>query len=234
MQDNDNTSDDETNTSVDYSKVFENGTSPPRFWKYNVQSKGPKTKRMLYLKERDPHLHREFSDPVYQIKLTQTNGQTFNKLRKGDGNDVTPNPMKLYQLGKQIRDLLKNTSSLYQGIYNVEHHHTATNDTIEAKKEKNKLASKTCRLRKKAQHEANKLKLQGLNEEHKSLIDIIASIKLIIMKRYETNHPDSSNQSLEATLDQLIATKSSQSVAGNADGFVEATINEIETLYSQK
>ena len=30
--------------------------------------KGPKTKRMLYLKERDPHLHREFSDPVYQIK----------------------------------------------------------------------------------------------------------------------------------------------------------------------
>lgn len=25
---------------------------------------------------------------------------------------------------------------------------------------------RTCRLRKKAQHEANKLKLQGLNEEH--------------------------------------------------------------------
>jgi hypothetical protein len=166
---------------LDYAKVFETGSSPPRFWKYNVQSKGPKTKRMLYLKERDPHLYREFSDPIYQIKLTQTNGHRFNKLRKGDGNDVTPNPTKLYQLGKQIRDLLKNSSSVYQGIYNVEHH-TNTNDSIEAKKEKNKLASKcvfklkkntnhsfffrTCRLRKKAQHEANKLKLQGLNEEH--------------------------------------------------------------------
>jgi hypothetical protein len=96
---------------------------------------------MLYLKARDPHLYREFSDPVYQIKLTQTNGQTFNKLRKGDGNDVTPNPMKLYQLGKQIRDLLKNTSSLYHGIYHVEHQ-TNPNETVEAKKEKNKLASK--------------------------------------------------------------------------------------------
>jgi len=96
---------------------------------------------MLYLKERDPHLHREFSDPVYQIKLTQTHGHTFNKLRKGDGNDVTPNPKKLYELGKQIRDLLKNSSSVYQGIYNVEHH-TNPNDSVEAKKEKNKLASK--------------------------------------------------------------------------------------------
>lgn len=193
FQDNDQTSgtsdieeedeDDEgVNTSGDYPKTGRSNSSPPRFWKYNVQSKGPKTKRMLYLKERDPHLHREFSDPVYQIKLSQNNGQTCNKLRKGDGNDVTPNPMKLYQLGKQIRGLLNNTSSLYQGIYNVGQH-TSTNDSVEAKKEKNKLASKyviagersrmisldlyrTCRLRKKAQHEANKLKLQGLNEEH--------------------------------------------------------------------
>jgi len=143
IAEHDNTSDDETTTSIDYSKVSERSSSPPRFWKYNVQSKGPKTKRMLYLKERDPHLHREFSDPVYQIKLTQTNGgQALNKLRKGDGNDVTPNPTKLYQLGKQIRDLLKNTSSLYHGIYHAEHQTTQPNDSVEVKKEKNKLASK--------------------------------------------------------------------------------------------
>ena len=153
LHDNDYTSEatdaeddeEELNTSGDYPKIGRSNSSPPRFWKYNVQSKGPKTKRMLYLKERDPHLHREFSDPVYQIKLSQTNGQTCNKLRKGDGNDVTPNPMKLYQLGKQIRDILNNTSSLYQGIYNVGHQQSSTstaNDTVEAKKEKNKLASK--------------------------------------------------------------------------------------------
>lgn len=152
FQDNDHSSettdieeedeDDDVNTPGDYPKTVRSSSSPPRFWKYNVQSKGPKTKRMLYLKERDPHLHREFSDPVYQIKLSQNSGQTCNKLRKGDGNDVTPNPMKLYQLGKQIRSLLNNTSSLYQGIYNVGQHSSSTNDSIEAKKEKNKLASK--------------------------------------------------------------------------------------------
>ena len=35
-----------------------------------------------------------------------------------------------------------------------------------SRKEKNKLASRACRLKKKAQHEANKLKLHGLDEEH--------------------------------------------------------------------
>ena len=141
IQDNDDTSDDETTVSTGFTNSSGISSSSSLFWQYNVQSKGPKTKRILYLKERDPHLHREFSDPVYQIKLTQTKGQTFNKLRKGDGNDVTPNPMKLYQLGKQIRDLSNNSSSVYHGIYHVEHQPN-NNDTAEVKKEKNKIASR--------------------------------------------------------------------------------------------
>lgn len=35
-----------------------------------------------------------------------------------------------------------------------------------SRKEKNKLASRACRLKKKAQHEANKIKLFGLEAEH--------------------------------------------------------------------
>lgn len=35
-----------------------------------------------------------------------------------------------------------------------------------SRKEKNKLASRACRLKKKAQHEANKIKLYGLETEH--------------------------------------------------------------------
>jgi hypothetical protein len=35
-----------------------------------------------------------------------------------------------------------------------------------SRKEKNKLASRACRLKKKAQHEANKIKLFGLENEH--------------------------------------------------------------------
>jgi hypothetical protein len=154
IQDNDNerdeiTSDDDTTISTGFdtdvadtkpSHLHSNSAS--LFWQYNVQAKGPKTKRILYLKERDPHLFREFSDPVYQIKLTQTKGHTLTKLRKGDGNDVTPNPVKLYQLGKQIRDLSSfagktnsTTPSVYHGIYHVEHQ-TNNNDTAEVKKEK--------------------------------------------------------------------------------------------------
>ena len=39
-----------------------------------------------------------------------------------------------------------------------------------SRKEKNKLASRACRLKKKAQHEANKVKCHGLLEEHSKLI----------------------------------------------------------------
>ncbi|CAF0962297.1 unnamed protein product [Rotaria magnacalcarata] len=239
--DTDITSDEETNLSSSAAALRKSpethSSSSSLFWQYNVQSKGPKTKRMLYLKERDPHLYREFSDPVYQIKLTQTKGQTFNKLRKGDGNDVTPNPMKLYQLGKQIRDLSNNSSSVYHGIYHVDHH-INSNDTAEVKKQKNKIASRACRLRKKAQHEANKLKLHGLNDEHKALNDIIAETKLIILKRYHDGQlasPSSSpKQSLETAFDQLIAKKYSQPVAGNGDAFVQTIINDMERLYALK
>ncbi|UJR08307.1 hypothetical protein I4U23_012578 [Adineta vaga] len=234
MQDDEIISDNETTVSSSTNKQSESNPSS-LFWQYNVQSKGPKTKRILYLKERDPHLHREFSDPVYQIKLTQTQGHTFTKLRKGDGNDVTPNPLKLYQLGKQIRDLSNNSSSLYHGIYHVDHH-TNNNDTAEVKKEKNKIASRACRLRKKAQHEANKVKLHGLNEEHKALIDIIASMKAEILKRYQDEQSASlpSTQSLENVLDQLIVSKLNQNVAGNSDGFVRTIINDMELLYTPK
>lgn len=38
------------------------------------------------------------------------------------------------------------------------------------RKEKNKLASRACRLKKKAQHEANKIKLQGLEAEHSTFL----------------------------------------------------------------
>ncbi|CAF0725946.1 unnamed protein product [Rotaria sordida] len=254
LDDGDITSDDDATTvSSTYNKDLETTKSTPSqsnsaslFWQYNVQAKGPKTKRILYLKERDPHLFREFSDPVYQIKLTQTKGQTFTKLRKGDGNDVTPNPMKLYQLGKQIRDLSSfvgktnsNTQSVYHGIYHIDHQiNNNNNDTAEVKKEKNKIASRACRLRKKAQHEANKLKLHGLNEEHKTLLDLMTDVKLLILKRYhngQLSSPSSSpNQSLEMALDQLIANKYSKPVAGNTDGFVQGVINDMERLYASK
>ena len=133
--------DDETTSILNFKKSSEINSSTSRFWQYNVQSKGPKTKRILYLKQHDPHLYREFSDPVYAIKLTQTKRRICPKSRKGDGNDITPNPMKLYQIGNQIRDLSNNSLSIDHEIYHVAHH-TNNNNIIEVRKEKNKIASR--------------------------------------------------------------------------------------------
>jgi hypothetical protein len=45
------------------------------FWQYNIQSKGPKTKKVLTLRNKDPHLHRDFFDPVYQLQTINSRGQ---------------------------------------------------------------------------------------------------------------------------------------------------------------
>ncbi|KAL7668855.1 hypothetical protein ACOME3_009539 [Neoechinorhynchus agilis] len=149
------------------------------FWQYNVQAKGPKTKRTLHLKNKDPHVPRAFFDPVCQMKAKLgargTASSASLKLRKGDGNDVTPNPQKLLLLGMQIKQL---TEASYRMTPSGTEHKECL------KREKNKLASRSCRLKKKAQHEANKLKLQGLNEEHSTLslisyLSVIYGISLV-------------------------------------------------------
>jgi hypothetical protein len=82
---------------------------------------------------------------------------------------------------------------------------------------------------------------------------LIASIKLLVLKRYHDGHlssPSSSPaQSLEVIFDQLIANKYStyfyfisskyfrflgHPVAGNTDGFVQGIINDMERLYAIK
>ncbi len=182
------------------------------FWQYNIQSKGPKTKKVLTLRNKDPHLHRDFFDPVFQLQsLNRVNGaggNAVNKLRKGDGNDVTPNIEKLYNLGNQIRDFIQKSYLMNSACFSPppQQQHSSISSSlnqlgttpttggnlllsssvdtvlnnnlgggggsghqpprVNLKREKNKIASRACRLKKKAQHEANKIKLSGLNEEH--------------------------------------------------------------------
>ena len=162
------------------------------FWQYNIQSKGPKTKKALTLRSKDPHFHRDFFDPVFQLQTlnARTAGtSSLNKLRKGDGNDVTPNADKLYNLGNQIRDFIQKSYQMNSAFFTPQQQQAITGAAIigspplsasfdnslallpprermNLKREKNKIASRACRLKKKAQHEANKIKLSGLNEEH--------------------------------------------------------------------
>lgn len=139
------------------------------FWQYNVQSKGPKGTRLkLSMTDEDPHKPAKFEDPVFDATNTTLVGiRHGGKARKGDGNEVTPNPKKLFHIGQQLYKLnrqinsFQSTSDLPASVRN------------KSRKEKNKLASRACRLKKKAQHEANKVKLFGLNCEQSMYADLV-------------------------------------------------------------
>lgn len=48
-----------------------------------------------------------------------------------------------------------------------------------------KILCRACRLKKKAQHEANKIKLYGLEQEHKGMLAIIEDARTSLMKKVE-------------------------------------------------
>lgn len=73
---------------------------------------------------------------------------------------MTSNPKKLAAIGKELDQLNKDINTLTPVS------EMPFNSRCKSRKEKNKLASRACRLKKKAQHEANKLKCSGLEEEH--------------------------------------------------------------------
>ncbi|MEQ2300863.1 hypothetical protein AMECASPLE_030184, partial [Ameca splendens] len=82
------------------------------------------------------------------------------KARKTDASDLTPNPQKLHNIGEQLQKL----NAAIKGMGPVNDLPAVAR--ARSRKEKNKLASRACRLKKKAQHEANKIKLCGLNQEY--------------------------------------------------------------------
>lgn len=97
---------------------------------------------------------------IYIILIYYLFIQHSGKARKGDGNDLTPNARKLHNIGKEL-DKLSRTINDMTPVSEL-----PFNVRPKSRKEKNKLASRACRLKKKAQHEANKIKLYGLEIEH--------------------------------------------------------------------
>lgn len=108
----------------------------------------------------DPHVLNEATDPVFSPHCALRGIKHSGKARKGDGNDLTPNPRKLHSIGRELDKLTRVINDMTPVS---ELPFTARPKT---RKEKNKLASRACRLKKKAQHEANKIKLHGLEQEH--------------------------------------------------------------------
>lgn len=107
------------------------------FWQYNVQAKGPKGQRLvLKTKLEDPHVLNEVTDPVFSPSCSVRGIKHSGKARKGDGNDLTPNPRKLHNIGKELDKLgkvINDMTPVSELPFNIR---------PKTRKEKNKLASR--------------------------------------------------------------------------------------------
>jgi len=143
-------------------KFLSDGTHvKPYFWQYNAQSRGPKAQRLCSsVTIKDSHVVPDFTDPVFRIDFPYQLSHS-GKARQGDGNDPRPDPQKLLAIGSHIWCLETEFKSV-----SIESAGAASSSRGSASQRKNQLASKICRLKKKALHAANKIKLDGLKQEH--------------------------------------------------------------------
>ena len=140
-----------TNSSFEIQKQY--------FWLYNVKSKGPKcqpTIGRLFSTVSDPHVLPHFSDPVTDAK-SRTLAKCSGRQRDRIAAETDANPRRLLQIGNELQRLTAIISASP----------SAAAEFSLSPREKNKFASRVCRLKRKAQHEANKIKLQALEQEHR-------------------------------------------------------------------
>uniref|UniRef100_A0A667ZG27 CREB3 regulatory factor n=2 Tax=Myripristis murdjan TaxID=586833 RepID=A0A667ZG27_9TELE len=180
------------------------------FWEYSEQLTPSKQERMLKPSEWDRHT---LPSNLYQKNGPLHGKYMLKKSRRTDVEDLTPNPRKLLQIGTELRKLNKVISDL------IPVSELPVTARPRSRKEKNKLASRACRLKKKAQYEANKVKLWGLSTEYDRLLFVINAIKEEIVTRVKDSSPHSSN--MTDTLDRLIQeTLVTSPVAGQTSDFV--------------
>ncbi|KAK7925792.1 hypothetical protein WMY93_008102 [Mugilogobius chulae] len=136
------------------------------------------TERMLKPSEWDRHT---LPSNLYQKNGPLHGKYMLKKSRRTDVEDLTPNPRKLLQIGTELRKLNKVISDL-----------TPVSELpINARPRPAKRRTSwppACRLKKKAQYEANKVKLWGLSTEYDRLLFVINSIKEEIVTRTRSFH----------------------------------------------
>lgn len=136
-------------------------TQKQYFWLYNIQSKGPKCQPTIgrfFSSTSDPHVLSDFSDPAGDARLL-TSVNYSGRLRDRGATEVDANPRRLLQIGNELQRMAAIIGPTPPTMAAVEFSLSP--------REKNKFASRVCRLKRKAQHEANKIKLQGLEQEHR-------------------------------------------------------------------
>lgn len=177
----DSDSDNDSNISEEPGSLSASLKKERFFWQYNVQAKGPKGQRVaIQHSTKDPYSLQQVMDPVFSPMCSMQGIKHSGKARRGDGNDLTPNPRKLVSIGRELEKLNKvinDMTPVSELPFNVR---------PKSRKEKNKLASRACRLKKKAQHEANKIKLYGLQHEHRGLMSTIDEARKSLVNKIDS------------------------------------------------
>ncbi|XP_051883305.1 CREB3 regulatory factor-like [Pristis pectinata] len=188
------------------------------FWEYSDSHATPsKQERILQPSEWDSST---LPSNVYQKENGVGQGRRLaKKSRRTDVDDLTPNPRKLLHIGEELKKLNKVIDDL-RPVSEL-----PMNARPRSRKEKNKLASRACRLKKKAQHEANKIKLWGLNTEHDNLLQVIVAIKRQIMQRAESSG-GTEEESMMEKLQKLLQGSVGRSVAGQMSEFVSEVLEK--------
>lgn len=191
------------------------------FWQYNVQAKGPKGQRLIArARLEDPHVLNEATDPVFSPHCALRGIKHSGKARKGDGNDLTPNPRKLHNIGRELDKLNRIINDM-----------TPVSELPfparpKTRKEKNKLASRACRLKKKAQHEANKIKLHGLEAEHRRLIQGISQAKHTLAAKIAESNRETQEE-LTRQMEKCCKLATKMRIANHSTEFVNKVLENI-------
>ncbi|XP_028390906.1 CREB3 regulatory factor-like [Dendronephthya gigantea] len=171
--------------------------------------------------DEDDEIDSEVEDMEEEYCPFQKEGkiQTRRKGRKSESEDMVPNPLKLLKIGRELDNLNKIISSL-KPINEVPQHSRGR-----SRREKNKLASRACRLKKKQQHEANKVKLHGLQSEQENLMFLINDMKNEIVNRAQ--YPRKHGSSLSEKFKHMAKKAFDQPIAGHTSDYVREVLREV-------
>ncbi|KAK2817458.1 hypothetical protein Q5P01_025649 [Channa striata] len=206
----------ETECEVEAEPVRQAGERPSKrrcFWEYR-RARESATKKKL---GGEVHWSLSWSSSTLPSTLYRREGKKGRrKARKTDASDLTPNPQKLHNIGEQLQKL----NAAIDGMGPVNDLPAVAR--ARSRKEKNKLASRACRLKKKAQHEANKIKLWGLNQEYENLLGALLRIKEVIRRRVESSEEeDTDERGMTQRLEDILRESSGPLVAGRTKDFVQ-------------
>ncbi|XP_008416413.1 CREB3 regulatory factor-like [Poecilia reticulata] len=196
------------------------------FWEYR-RSRESATKKKL---GGNVHWSLSWSSSTLPSTLYRREGKKGRrKARKTDASDLTPNPQKLHNIGEQLQKL----NAAIKGMGPVNDLPAVAR--ARSRKEKNKLASRACRLKKKAQHEANKIKLWGLNQEYENLLGALLRIKEVIRRRVESSEEeDGDERGMTQRLEDILKESSGPLVAGRTKDFVQRILDASASGQNQR